>query len=163
MKKIHILLFLFAYAISSSLHAQEPSKAETIKYMNEMLQLGVGAQVEVMIVTQQDFSGDQFLSNLSGDTGSFSVQIPKIPWHRYDSVKEIVDLGNGQISINIKFKNNVKQVLQLKIKSGLENTKETYLDTIAFIIPKEKSEGFNKAIIRLSELYALDNQSPFDN
>ena len=155
MKKL--LCFCFILTAVVDMHGQkaQPTKEETITFMEKVLKGGVGMSFEWETIIQDvTFEGDNMVIFSSSDENR-TYYISNLPWEYLD--KSNFKSGNSYCNFGIYFTKNYKR--RDKYADYPEATE--FLNELNLSIPHDKIESFKKACIRLSEIYAEENKDPF--
>jgi hypothetical protein len=158
-------------AFSLTVYSQSPTKEETIAFIQNTIEKGIGADVrgELQdVISKVKFEGNKLVyyteSLINGKLAlEFIYESTSIRWDRYDSLS-IKEATKDLIFITAFFNSNFKHILTTKThyKIADDKKREIIKSNLVFCVPINKVESMKKAFIRLKEISLAEQKDPFE-
>ncbi len=157
----NLLLSILLIVIVSFTQAQEgkPTKEETVKFLNNQLQVSIGPDKNGDVITFIELKYDSYIIEFQSNLGQrIKLVYSSLPWDQVKEIANEIDYDNYS-SLTINFNRNIQYTVE-----GLTPLPEIKNDIeININVPKDKIESCKKAILRLAEIAKEENQDPFAN
>ena len=161
MKKL-ITLCLFIVASYSVKAQQQPTKEETVAFINRTTALTVGKIFYRSTTTETKFTYDSYFYSQTYNTLlSTTTKQSDILWETLipEQIRIYYESDIETMEVGIPFTKTIKY----ESTSTRSGPTTEYTAWLRIIIPKEKFESIKKACIRLAEIAKEENKDPFKN
>jgi hypothetical protein len=169
--KTFFLALLLLNAFYTTAYSQSPTKEETIAFIQNTIEKGIGADVRGelhKVISKVKFEGNKLVyqteSLYDGKlTLEFIYESSTIRWDKYNSF-EVKEATKDLVYITAYFTSNFKHTVTTKFHYEIADDKkrEIMKSNLVFCVPSNKVESMKKAFVRLNEIALAEQKDPFE-